>query len=259
LNKLIYILILVFVFASCGNETTDKTKVSDKTLLSDTLLKPSHIDENQALIISPENKQTQQQEISNNGITLKPIDNTIKTKVTLKLQSKNFIEGENQLTFSVSGIENYHLFVFLNGALFKANQNTLNIDLLDGNNLLACFLTDENYVIIKQASAIILKNIILGNHDDYFNEKQPHFLYFSPNNYSNNLDFLLINTNLENHNFKVKTTIDGNEFYLNKWLAYKISGLKKGEHSVRLQLVDENNHFIEGPFNDSGVNLFRIN
>tara|TARA_Y100000589_G_scaffold329390_1_gene375756 strand:+ start:4315 stop:5094 length:780 start_codon:yes stop_codon:yes gene_type:complete len=258
LNRIIYIFFTLFIIISCGDQPGKDEKKETKLPISDTLLKPSHIDENKSVIIAPKSEKEQIESFTQNGITLTPYNNQITEKATLKLETETFLEGENQLSFSVSGIENYHIFVFLNGALYQANQNKVSLDLLDGNNLMVCFLTDENFTIVKQPSGIILKNIILGNHDDYFNEKQPHLLYFSPNKYSENLDFLLINTNLENHNFKVKATIDNTDFIITKWMAYQISGLKKGEHSVRLQLLDENNRLIDGPFNDSGVNLFRI-
>ena len=261
LNRFFTIFSIAFLLFSCGSESV-KNKDNDentKPSAKDTLLKPSHIDEGNTMIIAPEvEKDETPVTLAQNGITLTAISNNPEKTVSLSLNTETFSEGENEFLFSVSGIDNYHLFVFLNGALYQVQNNKLTIDLLDGNNLIACFLTDENYTIVKQPSAIILKNIIIGKHDDYFNEKQPHLLYFSPNEFSTNLDFLLVNTNLEKHGFKVKATIDNTGFIIEKWYAYVISGIKKGEHSVRLQLLDENGQLIEGPFNDSGVHLFRI-
>ncbi len=258
MNKLLSILTALILLIGCGSDNSSTQTPPPQKPVVDTLLKPSHIES--ATVIAPENH-TGNNEISltQNGITLTAIEDNIPENIQLTLNNTVFSEGENNLSFSVSGIKKYHLFVFVNGALYLAGNNTATVELLDGNNLMVCFVTDEDYNIVKQAEAVILKNIIIGQHKDYFNEKQPHLLYFSPNEYTAKLGFILINTNLEAHGFKVKATIDNADFLLSQWRNYRITGLKKGEHSVRLQLLDENGQLIDGPFNDSGVHLFRIN
>ncbi len=258
MNKLLFILTALTLLVGCGSDNSSTQTPPPQTPVVDTLLKPSHIET--ATVIAPENH-TESNKISltRNGITLTAIEDNIPENVQLTLHNTVFSEGENSLSFAVSGIKNYHLFVFVNGALYLAENNTATVELLDGNNLTVCFVTDEQYHIIPQPEAIILKNIIIGEHHDYFNEKQPHLLYFSPNEYTGNLEFLLINTNLEAHDFTIKATVDQSVFMLSQWRNYRIEGLKKGEHSVRLQLLDEHGQLIDGQFNDSGVSFFRIN
>jgi hypothetical protein len=65
------------------------------------------------------------------------------------------------------------------------------------------------------------------------------------------LDFLISNAELSPDGYKVRLTIDGEvNRVLPFWQPYYIYGLKKGKHKIRLELIDENNKIVPGPFND---------
>jgi hypothetical protein len=65
------------------------------------------------------------------------------------------------------------------------------------------------------------------------------------------LDFYISNTRLSEDGYKVQMTLDGTiERTLTKWIPYYIYGLERGTHTVRLQLLDENNTAVPGPTND---------
>lgn len=66
------------------------------------------------------------------------------------------------------------------------------------------------------------------------------------------LDFYVSNCELSEDGYKVLVTIDRKiKRILTKWVPYYIYGLKKGKHTLRLQLVDKNSKQVEGFFNDS--------
>jgi len=63
------------------------------------------------------------------------------------------------------------------------------------------------------------------------------------------LDFYLVNTELSPEGNKVRATINGTEFMLDRWMPYIMEGLPMGENTVKLELVDNNGNVLPGPFN----------
>jgi hypothetical protein len=65
------------------------------------------------------------------------------------------------------------------------------------------------------------------------------------------LDFYLTNAELSADGYKVRLTLDGKvNRTLTSWQPYYIYGLKRGKHTVRLELLDNNNKLVPGMFND---------
>ena len=65
------------------------------------------------------------------------------------------------------------------------------------------------------------------------------------------LDFYITNVRLSNDGYKVKVIIDKNiERILTSWTPYYIYGLKRGIHTIRLQLLNAKNEVQQGLFND---------
>lgn len=65
------------------------------------------------------------------------------------------------------------------------------------------------------------------------------------------LDFYVTNAELSNNGYKVRLTIDGKvHSTLTSWQPYYIYGLKKGSHTIRLQLLDPSEKVVPGKFND---------
>jgi len=72
------------------------------------------------------------------------------------------------------------------------------------------------------------------------------------------LDFYVSNCQLSEDGYKVRVTIDNEvKRILTKWLPYYIYGLKKGKHSIRLQLLDKSQEQVKGFFNDT-TRTFRV-
>ncbi len=65
------------------------------------------------------------------------------------------------------------------------------------------------------------------------------------------LDFCLANTQLSPDGYKVRLTIDGSDKrLLSTWSPYYIYGLKKGSHTLKLELLDPSGSVIKPLFDD---------
>lgn len=65
------------------------------------------------------------------------------------------------------------------------------------------------------------------------------------------LDFFISNCELSADGYKVILTVDGKmKRTLTSWQPYYIYGLKKGSHTIELQLVDEEGHMVGGSYNN---------
>lgn len=65
------------------------------------------------------------------------------------------------------------------------------------------------------------------------------------------LDFYISNAELSSDGYKVRLTIDGKvNQTLTSWQPYYIYGLKRGRHTIRLELLDSENKRVSGLFND---------
>src|SRR3989344_1839219 len=65
------------------------------------------------------------------------------------------------------------------------------------------------------------------------------------------LDFYVTNTELSQDGYKVRLTVDGTfHRLLTAWQPFYIYGLKKGRHTVRLELLDAQDKRVPGEFND---------
>lgn len=249
-------LISVFFLLSCGNdvaENSGKKQINDSTQLEVVVPK------GEVEIIEP----VLDEEVvvlENNGITLTEIKSKKNSEATVALNTKQFSEGENHLSFSVNGIQGYSIAYLANNyELSQFKSDVFNVELMYGNNVFLAFLTGKNGVSIKTNKGSVLRNAVLGGVESLFDMKQPHLFYHLPQGEMNEsiLDFYLANTSISDDGNRVKVTINKTEFIVNKWAAYQISGLKNQENTVRIQLLDKNNQLIEGPFNDSGERFFR--
>lgn len=65
------------------------------------------------------------------------------------------------------------------------------------------------------------------------------------------LDFYINNCSLSRDGYKVRLTIDeSNKRFLYEWVPYYIYGLDKGDHTIRLELLDPQNNLVPGDFNN---------
>jgi len=251
-----FIIFISFFLFSCGESNhTEKEAENSK---NDSTVVQSFVAKGEVKIIEP----ILDEEIItlNKGeITLTEFKSESNSEAAIELNTKQFNEGENHLSFSVDGVQGYSISYLANNySLSQFSTDIFDVELMYGNNVFLTFLTDKNGISIKTNKGSVLKNAVLGGVESLFDMNQPHLFYYLPQAETNEpiLDFYLVNTSISKSGNKVKATINGVEFILNKWAAYKVSGLKKPENTIRIQLLDKNNNLIDGPFNDSGDRNF---
>ncbi len=84
-----------------------------------------------------------------------------------------------------------------------------------------------------------------------YNEPQGEYDYNKKGQQPILLDFYLTNCDLSRDGYKVRLTIDNdNQRIITSWQPYYIYGLKKGMHRIRLELLDPQNNYVSGLFND---------
>lgn len=190
--------------------------------------------------------------------------------------------GENELLFRVSGYKlgvptasprtkelansakGQHIHHILDNAPYMARyHDKLTLELDTGNHVLLSFLSRSYHESVKSSEAFAIRQFGPQQHDL---EKGRHLFYSRPKgNYQSEhgkpesilLDFYLLNTDLTD-GFYVKAVLDGKTFLLQEWRPYYIDGLSIGEHSLSLQLMNEQDQPVSGPFNHSGIRKFTI-
>lgn len=190
--------------------------------------------------------------------------------------------GDNELLFRVSGYElgiptasprvkklansakGQHIHHILDNAPYMARyQDKFIIDLDTGNHVLLSFLSRSYHESVKSSKAFLIHQFGPQQHDL---EKGRHLFYSRPKgDYplkggkpgSILLDFYLVNTDLTDGSY-IKALLDGQTFLLREWKSYYIDGLSAGEHTLSLQLMNDQDQPIQGPFNHSGIRKFTI-
>ena len=131
----------------------------------------------------------------------------------------------------------------------------------NGRHTVLSFLSRSYHESLKHRGAYDLRVINVGNDTaktsgPKVDVNAPNLFYSRPKDtYSGNdakkimLDFYLVNTTLEPGGNKVRATINGSEFLLDKWQPYQMEGLPAGQNTVKLELLDASGNLIPGPFN----------
>ncbi|MEM6831758.1 MAG: phosphopeptide-binding protein, partial [Bacteroidota bacterium] len=110
---------------------------------------------------------------------------------------------------------------------------------------------------LKNEEAFHIENLTVGDvAPDAADLTTPHLFYSRPKGTYKGadtkklmLDFYLLNAEISPEGNKVKAVINGKEFMIDEWAPYFIEGLPMGEVSIKLELIDAEGNFIEGPFN----------
>lgn len=200
---------------------------------------------------------------------------------TLKLNSplaKNLPVGADTFDFEVTGYKlgeqtpdadqklcansakGQHIHFIMDNKPYQASYSPQIVDSLgEGHHVLLAFLSRSYHESLKQKSAFILQEYTVGDStiQDNFDENAPHLFYSRPKGeYIGDkevqrlmLDFYLINCDLSETGYKVRATVNGNEFTLTKWIPYYIEGLPLGEVKVKLELLDAQGALVNSPFN----------
>ncbi|MCC9165251.1 hypothetical protein [Pontibacter harenae] len=131
-------------------------------------------------------------------------------------------------------------------------------ELEEGDHVILSFLSRSYHESLKHQGAYDLRVVTVGRPQERmgFDTNAPHMFYSRPKGEYTGpdteqvmLDFYLVNTDLAPDGNKVRATINGTEFMLDRWLPYVMEGLPMGENTIKLELVDNNGTLIPGPYN----------
>ncbi|WP_242926386.1 hypothetical protein [Pontibacter vulgaris] len=137
-------------------------------------------------------------------------------------------------------------------------ETTFTKELKEGDHVILSFLSRSYHESLKHKGAYDLRMVTAGKPAErmQFDMKAPHMFYsrpkgeyVGPDTKRIMLDFYLVNTELSAKGNKVRATINGTEFMLDKWMPHIIEGLPMGETTIKLELVDNNGNLIPGPYN----------
>lgn len=156
-----------------------------------------------------------------------------------------------------------HIHLIVDNDPYEAHyEPTATTDKLSepGNHVVLAFLSRSYHESVKNLESP--SSFVLGQYqtgDGEYEEADfsaPHLFYSRPKGTyvgedTKNLllDFFVLNADLGPEGYKVRATINGQEFMLEEWAPYVLNGLPMGELSVKLELLDAEGKPVPGPFN----------
>ena len=185
--------------------------------------------------------------------------------VAFNYQITNFqltkMSGGPNMTQMANSMKGQHIHNIVDNQPYTAHYDTkFSKAIPDGQHVVLSFLSRSYHESLKHRGAYDLRVINVGNTPapatPIIDTKAPNLFYSRPKDtYSGAdakrimLDFYLVNTTLEPGGNRVRATINGTEFMLDRWMPYTMEGLPAGENTVKLELVDASGTMIPGPYN----------
>lgn len=153
-----------------------------------------------------------------------------------------------------------HIHLILNNQPYSAHyESEFTKDLEEGHYVALSFLSRSYHESVKSYGAANIRQFTVGKEpsgQEIADLSDPHMFYSRPKGtYTGKdaqkvlLDFYLLNTELSEEGNKVRATINGEEFMLDKWQPYFIEGAEMGEMTIKLELLDAKGELIPSPFN----------
>lgn len=192
------------------------------------------------------------------GTDLAAGENTFQFNVT------NYTLGQQTPDAATKGIANsdkgQHIHFILNNGPYTAQyEPTVKAPLEDGHYVLLSFLARSYHESVKSPNAYQLRQFVVGSPGSFKEAdlKAPHMFFSRPKGKYIGpketdkllLDFYLVNCDLSPDGYKVRATINGQEFTFTKWAPYVIEGLPLGEVKIKLELLDAAGQLVPSPFN----------
>lgn len=169
-----------------------------------------------------------------------------------KLGDQTEIITEYQLANSNLG---QHIHFIVNNGPYSAHYDEEFSKIIQNeSNVILAFLSRSYHESVKNKNAFVLtqtgnNNIDLSNEFMFYS--RPKGTYKNGDTEKILLDFYLVNTEISKNGNRIRVTINNSEFYIYEWSPYVISGLPKGETSIKLELLNKENQLIETEFNPS--------
>ncbi len=250
--KTIALLISLGLLGACTSSTTSEKESSSSDI--------QELKANVTLTKAPASPAFPDATLTKNNVTV--VANDSMSAVDYSFDVANYELGVQTEDAATRGIANsgkgQHIHFIVNNGPYSAHYMPgVNNQLKDGNFTILAFLSRSYHESVKSEGAFYVENLKVGEVDgDEADLTAPHLFYSRPKGtYSGDdtkklmLDFYLVNTTISPDGNKVKATVNGNEFMITEWAPYYIEGLPMGEVTIKLELIDAEGNWIEGPFN----------
>ena len=152
-----------------------------------------------------------------------------------------------------------HIHLILNNEPYSAHyEPVFKKEMEAGHYVALSFLSRSYHESVKNKDAFTLNQFTVGDAEgEDIDLAKPLMFYSRPKGeYKGEaatkyvlLDFYLINITLSDIGYKVRATINGNDFLLDSWEPLLIEGLPMGENTVKLELLDAEGNLVSAPFN----------
>ncbi|MBX9851657.1 MAG: hypothetical protein K2X86_07835 [Cytophagaceae bacterium] len=272
MKNLIFLITAGFLFASCErNTSTEKASSTDSTAAGKMQvdINPMPVD-TMGMMVKGDIRLLPLKgspEFSDAVLELNAPSENSKQKsgepVSFKYEVKNYkLRGSktpnpscNQCNESKDG-QHIHL-IFNNEPYIAVYKPDTTLNLKDGHYVALSFLSRSYHESLKHFEAADIRQFTVGNAKAKSVDLSKPMLFYSrpKGEYKGQfakrilLDFYLVNNQLSADGNKVRATINGNEFLINKWQPYVIEGLPMGENIIKLELIDKDGKLVDGPFN----------
>jgi hypothetical protein len=186
-------------------------------------------------------------------------------EVPFSYQVTNFqltkMSGGPNMAQMANSKQGQHIHNIVDNEPYTAHYETsFKKPLADGQHAVLSFLSRSYHESLKHRGAYDLRIINVGNTTPtgapVLDVNAPHMFYSRPKDtYSGAdarrimLDFYLVNTTLDPGGNRVRATINGNEFMIDRWVPFQMEGLPAGENTVKLELIGSNGSVLPGPYN----------
>ena len=183
-------------------------------------------------------------------------------KVDFDFEVENYELGVQTSDAADKGLANsgkgQHIhFIDNNGPYSAHYEADFTKELEPGNHVILAFLSRSYHESVKSEGAAVITQVPVGEEiPDPIDLTKPIMFYSRPKGTYKGadtknilLDFYLHNVDLSIDGYRVKATINNNEFTLTKWMPYIIKGAPMGELKVKLELIDPEGNLVEAPYN----------
>ena len=169
-------------------------------------------------------------------------------------------ESANAKILANSG-KGQHIHFILNNQPYSAHYtNTFQKDIKEeGVYHLVAFLSRSYHESVKNDNSIVVRKVEVGKNlqqESDLDMNAPTLIYSRPKGKyvgsdANNilLDFFVLNTKLSKTDSKVRATINEEVFMITDWVPHVLQNLPMGEVTIKLELLDNHDKLIPGPFN----------
>lgn len=161
---------------------------------------------------------------------------------------------------SANSAKGQHIHLILNNGPYSAHYTPeFSKDLEKGHYVALAFLSRSYHESLKNYEAFVLRQFTVGRapaDSEKVDLTKAHMFYSRPKGtYTGKdtknvlLDFFLVNAELSPSGYKVRATIDGQSFMIDKWQPYYIKGMPMGENTIKLEFLDKDGNLVDSPFN----------